>query len=202
MDNALERRGQLALHRRYGEGLAILVALGLLNKSYGLVFEGQREDPRRAIDAHAELIECIGTSGMVTGQTVDLSNGDGLGAHSNVESIRNLKTSALIRLALRLGAILSGASESQLVALSNFAALTGEAYQIGDDLLDLSEDAAIAVGDGRRATLALERGPEQARSRLAVMTAQAKHILSDEFGDTRPAGLLAALADYIATRKS
>ncbi|MDQ3753704.1 MAG: polyprenyl synthetase family protein [Acidobacteriota bacterium] len=202
MDNALERRSQPALHRRYGEGLAVLVALGLLNKSYGLVFEGQQKSPQRAIDAHAELVECIGTNGMVTGQTVDLSNGDGWDVRGNVESIRNLKTSALIRLSLRLGALLSGANQRQLATLSNFAALTGEAYQIGDDLLDLSEDAALAVGDQRRATLALERGPGQARARIATMTAQAKQLLSDEFGNTRPARLLSALADYIATRKS
>jgi len=202
MDNAIERRGQPALHRRYGEGLAVLVALGLLNKSYGLVFEGQQENPQQAIDAHAELVECIGTSGMVTGQTVDLSNGDGWGVRGNVESIRNLKTSALIRLALRLGAILSGANQRQLATLSNFAALTGEAYHLSDDLLDLSEDAIIAAGDQRRATLALERGPEQARARVGAMTTQAKQLLSDEFGDTRPARLLSALADYIATRKS
>lgn len=202
MDNALERRGQLALHRRYGEGLAVLVALGLLNKSYALIFDGPYGDFRRAIDAHAELVECVGTSGMVTGQTVDLSNGDGAGVRGNFESIRNLKTSALIRLALRLGAILSGANERQLATLSNFAALTGEAYQLGDDLLDLGEDAALAVGEGRRATLALERDPAQVRACAVAMTTEAKQILSNEFGDSRPARLLSALADYIATRKS
>ncbi|MDQ3133982.1 MAG: polyprenyl synthetase family protein [Acidobacteriota bacterium] len=207
MDNAQKRRGQLALHRRHGEALAVLVALGLLNKTYALVFEGQGSNSRRALEAHAELVECVGTSGMVTGQTVDLSgDGDGVERPANVESIRNLKTSALIRLALRLGAILADANPSQLAVLSTFSRLIGEAYQLSDDLLDLNEDAALSIAAGgslpRRSTSALDDGPSRTRRRVAGMVAEAKDVLAGEFGNSRPALLLAELADYIASRKA
>ncbi|HYP52417.1 MAG TPA: polyprenyl synthetase family protein [Pyrinomonadaceae bacterium] len=240
MDDAAERRGRASLHRRYGEGLAVLVALALLNASYGLIFDGDDVSRERAVSAHAELVACVGTQGMVTGQTLDIldaaprplkgasGNGKGNGARANVagveagdgfaarvgangydafrrddyDAVRNLKTSALMRLALRLGAILSGARERQLDALSRFAELLGQAYQISDDVLDLAEDAALAAGGLRPSTLALKRGAHDARLRVASLVAQAKHVLADEFGPARPARLLGQVADYIATRKS
>jgi geranylgeranyl diphosphate synthase type II len=203
MDDAAERRGRAALHRRYGESLSVLAALALLNTSYSLVFEGASdggEKSGRAIRAHGELVECIGTNGMVTGQTVDLS-GHGTG-REGFDAVRNLKTSALIRLALRLGAILSGASARQLSALSRFSNLLGQAYQISDDVLDLSEDAALAAVDSRVRTLAFERGAKDARLKVASMVSQSKDALVSEFGRTRPARLLCEMADYIAAREA
>lgn len=201
MDDAVERRGRDALHRRYGQSLAMLVALALLNTSYSLVFEGTcAANSKRAIRAHAELVECIGTSGMVTGQTVDLARS--VAGREGFDAVRNLKTSALIRLALRVGAVLSGADNRQLTILTRFSDLLGQAYQISDDVLDLSEDAALAAGDARVATLAYERGAQNARLRVASMVGQAKDVLLDEFGDVRPARLLCEMADYIATREA
>ena len=267
MDDAAERRGRASLHRRYGEGLSVLVALALLNASYGLVFDGDAAGGEHCVRAHAEIVACVGTQGMVTGQTLDLfksarrarehqngrrtngnggglkidgdgrsktnangraakANGDGShasgdGLHVGVlngdgadggdfgplrfdgyDAAHNLKTSALVRLALRLGAILSGASRRQLDALSRFAELLGQAYQISDDVLDLAEDAALAAGGLRPATLAFERGPRDARLRVARLVAEAKDLLDAEFGPTPPARLLAVVADYVSTRKS
>ncbi len=204
MDDAAQRRGRDALHCLYGEGLSVLVALALMNASYGLVFNSTRAEPAQAIRAHAELVACIGTNGMVTGQTVDLSNIEaGEDGHDGVELIRNLKTSALMRLALRLGAILSGADARQLNSLSRFAELLGGAYQISDDVLDIDEDAALDGYGTRRTTVATERGADTARLRVASLVEQAKTLLATDFGPAaRPARLLAELADYIATRKS
>jgi len=204
MDNAAERRGRATLHKAFGEGLAILVALALMNASYGLVFDLDSAKHQYMIQAHGELVSCIGTNGMVTGQTVDLSPGNGgsnTALYDGHEAVRNLKTSALIRLALRLGAILSGAEARQLSALSDFAGLVGEAYQISDDVLDLTEDAALVAG-ARRATLAAERGAQDARLRIDSMTARAKEILVVEFGESRPARVLCQIADYIAGREA
>jgi geranylgeranyl diphosphate synthase type II len=198
MDDAAERRGLETLHLRYGEGLAVLVALALLNASYGLVFTNDR-DQQQCIDAHRELVECVGTNGMVTGQTVDLSDAVG---RDEFDAVRNLKTSALMRLSLRLGAILSGADAGQLTALSQFAELIGQAYQLSDDMIDLNEDALLCVGGARTATLAYERGAPDAKLRVGRMAAEAKSVLTAEFGTTRPALLLGEIADYIATRES
>lgn len=203
MDDAAQRRGRDALHRRYGEGLSVLVALALMNASYGLVFKSTRVEPAQAINAHAELVACIGTNGMVTGQTVDLSNIESdVNGHDGVEVVRNLKTSALMRLALRLGAILSGADARQLNSLSRFAELLGGAYQLSDDVLDIDEDTALAGSGTRRTTVATERGAYTARLHVASMVEQSKALLATDFGHTRPARLLAEFADYISTRKA
>lgn len=203
MDNAFERRGKISVHEKYGEGLAILAALGLLNASYPLVFIGQNL-MARAIEAHAEICECVGASGMVGGQSVDLALAKGAAVSNSGfesaenESVKNLKTSALIKLALRIGAILAGANSLQLNALSRFAELLGEAYQLGDDLLDLREDAPIfetnktfAAGDA-----------QAARARLKTMIENAKEILLENFPPSAARGNLIELTDYLSERKT
>ena len=67
MDNSSERRGKTSVHEKFGEGLAILVAIGFLNASYALVFVNHAGLPERAMLAHAEIVECIGASGMLGG---------------------------------------------------------------------------------------------------------------------------------------
>jgi geranylgeranyl diphosphate synthase, type II len=207
MDDALKRRGQSALHARYGEGLAVLVALALMNASYGLILEASASDKALAVNAHAELVECIGARGMVAGQSVDLAQGrtpaaTSINGRDGYDSARNLKTSALIRLALRVGAILSGANQRQLNALSSYAELLGQAYQTKDDMLDLKEDAQLATTTARRKTFAFERGERDTRLRVATLTARAKNVLVREFGQTPPTLLLCELADYVVNRES
>jgi geranylgeranyl diphosphate synthase type II len=207
MDDAVKRRGQSALHARYGEGLAVLVALALMNASYGLIFEVSASDKSLAVNAHAELVECIGARGMVAGQSVDLAEGRtpaaaSINGRDGYDSVRNLKTSALIRLALRVGAILNGASERQLNALSSYAELLGQAYQTRDDMLDLKEDAQLANAAARRKTFALERGERDTRLRVATLIAGAKNALVKEFGQSQPTLILCELADYVVNRES
>lgn len=200
MDNARERRGRAALHHAFGESLTVLVALALMNASYGLMFDGTENDLARSVRAHGELVAGIGAGrGMVIGQTIDLSNSDGAG-RDELEAMRNLKTSALMRLALRIGAILSGADARQLNALSRFAELLGDAYQTSDDLIDLDEDTALIDGGRRGATLTIERGKVTAARRIEALTRQAKQTLLDQFGETVPTRRLCEMADYIATR--
>jgi geranylgeranyl pyrophosphate synthase len=109
-----------------------------------------------------------------------------------------------MRLALRLGAILSGATEKQLSILSRFAELLGEAYQTSDDLLDLQEDAPLADSKlaARRPTFAFECGAQEARRRVANFVAEAKSVLASEFGESVPARILCEMTDYIAAREA
>lgn len=201
MDNAHLRRGKKSLHEEYGEGLAILVAVALLNSAYGLIFANPAVPAERQVFAHRELVDCIGASGLVGGQSVDLAI-SGQAASENLESIKNLKTSALMRLALRVGAILSGADYLQLAVLSRFAELLGDAYQASDDLIDLAEDAGIANDSGRGQTFANSFGSSEAAFRLSRLVSQAKELLIHEFPANNAAHLLCDMADYIAERKS
>jgi geranylgeranyl diphosphate synthase type II len=206
MDDAAERRGRTALHARYGEGLAILVALALMNASYGLVFSNVRINMEHALAAHAELVEGIGARGMVAGQSVDLTSANLESDRADFERLRNLKTSALIRMALRLGAILSGANDVQLGVIARYAELLGDAYQTSDDLLDMQEDLSLIEAAApprllpRRATFALERGAGDAILRIAALTSEAKYTLVSEFGATSTVNLLSELADYVVAR--
>ena len=201
MDNAPERRGKTSLHEKFGEGLAVLVAIGFLNASYALVFVNHMNLPERAMLAHAEIVECIGASGMIGGQSVDLAlaKGVGNGASEDFEAVRNLKTSALMRLSLRVGAILAGASHLDLVTLSRFAELLGDAYQLSDDLIDLEEDGAI-FGDEK--TFAAAQGGQTAGLQLQNIVEEAKRILVENFPPSEARSCLLQLTDYLAERKA
>jgi len=205
MDNASERRGQTSLHERFGEGLSILVAIGFLNSAYGLVFAGQENQPELAIAAHWEIVECVGAAGMLGGQSIDLAMAASTSEFpkqnsvGDYESIKNLKTSALMRLAVRLGAIQAGAPQEKLDALLRFANLLGDAYQLSDDLIDLREDAEIF---GAAKTFANEQGEAAARARLENLINKAKLILTENFPASEARVCLMETADYLAERKA
>ncbi len=202
MDNAAERRGKESLHEKFGEGLAVLVAIGFLNAAYGLVFVNHNGMPERAMAAHAEIVECVGASGMVGGQSVDLALAKGAGANDNYESesIRNLKTSALMRLALRVGAILAGADYLELAHLSRYAELLGDAYQLSDDLIDLEEDAEIFAENQK--PFAISEGTTAANVQLKKTVEEAKRILIENFPSNEARSCLIQLTDYLAERKA
>lgn len=201
MDNAAERRGKESLHEKFGEGLAILVAIGFLNQAYGLIFVNQQNNLERAVAAHTEIVECVGAAGMIGGQSVDLALAKGTEfqnvSQSDFESVRNLKTSALMRLSLKVGAILAGANDFELNKLSRFAELLGDAYQLSDDLIDLEEDGEIFA----EKHFALNE-KENAKARLNSTIKAAKKILSENFQKNHALICLNQLTEYLAERKN
>jgi geranylgeranyl diphosphate synthase, type II len=202
MDNAALRRERACLHTQYGEGLAMLVALALLNASYGMVLNGCGTNPERTIRALGEMVDCIGVNGMVGGQTVDLDLSRAPRSaerRHDLEAARNLKTSALFRFALKIGAILCGATRSQMDALSSFAELLGAAYQKIDDWIDADEDSLGGMASlGGETVDALDEG--QLKRQIDVLISDAKAAITVEFGYTRHTGILLEFADYIAGR--
>ncbi len=218
MDNAAERRGKTSLHSEFGEGLSILVAIGFLNAAYGLVFVKHRNSQELAVRAHREIVECVGAAGMLGGQSVDLAlakstgtkgttanaflpqNNDLQKVDFNFESIRNLKTSALMRLALRVGAILEGASDTELAHLLRFAELLGDAYQLRDDLDDMVEDAEIFTAGNTKKTFAIAEGQETARLQLKNFTDEAKKVLTDNFAANQARLCLIELTNYLSEK--
>ena len=205
MDNAVKRRGKTSLHTQFGEGLAVLVAIGFLNASYNLVFVNHAGIPERAIEAHSEIVKCVGAAGMVGGQSVDLALAKGAPASDfsskdyEFESIRNLKTSALMRLALRVGAILAGANHLDLAHLSRFAKLLGDAYQLSDDLIDLEEDVEIFQSNR---FFAAGKGQIAAQLKLKTIIEEAKEVLIENFPSNQARCCLIELTDYLAERKN
>jgi geranylgeranyl pyrophosphate synthase len=128
MDDAGLRRGRASVHALYGQGVAILAALALLNESYA-IFAGYPELLPRAVRE-------IGVDGMVGGQAVDIY---GSSARSRFE-----KTTALTRLSMAAGAAAAGASPADAHVLIAFGHSLGEAYQICDDVADaFSSDAEL-----------------------------------------------------------
>jgi geranylgeranyl diphosphate synthase type II len=185
MDDARERRGRPCLHLRCGEGVAITVALALMNASYQVAhIVASRASRDRAL---RELTECI--AAQIAGQAADLA---GDGSSRRWES--SGKTSALIRLALTLGPLLSGADAGDVAALSRFGQTLGEAYQLVDDSRDVEEDRRLPRR-GRRATFAMERGCEAARERAERLTAEARRDLLARFGDLPSAHRLCEFAN-------
>jgi geranylgeranyl diphosphate synthase, type II len=138
MDNDDLRRGRPTLHRHTSEAMAILAGDAMM----GLAFEllaGRVRPAERAVALIAELT--AGADDMIAGQVYDtLPQFDaGLTPAQRLETIHRNKTGALIRAALRMGAISSGAAAEQLAALSRYGEAIGLMFQIVDDLLDITQ---------------------------------------------------------------
>lgn len=139
MDNDEYRRGRKTTHAEYGEDLGILAGDGLLNYAYEIMTKAvlESEDPYKAIQAMNVIATKAGIYGMVGGQTVDvISEGKKIDLDT-IMYIHNLKTAALIEASMMAGAILAGATQTQIDTVENIANNVGIAFQIQDDILDI-----------------------------------------------------------------
>ncbi len=155
------------LHEKFGQEVAVLVGLGLLNAAYPLVFVNHTGMPENAFAAHAEIVECVGATGFVGGLAIESELVESVGGTKNLEpdSIRRSKDSAIIRLAMRLGAILSGANYLELANLSRFAELFSDAYQLSDNSFELNSK----IDEAKR--VLIENFPSnEARSSMIQLT--------------------------------
>ncbi len=200
MDDDELRRGRATAHIRFGEAMAILVGDALLTRAFALPAT-LREPPGGPLIA--ELARGAGAAGMIAGQVADM------GLCTVPEDIEGLnfihmrKTAALIRAAVRMGAICAGADDSTLDALTRYAENLGLAFQLTDDLLDVvgtPEQLGKSTGKdsaGGKRTLIAETGIEQSRRRCTELTRQAVVALRP-IGDG--AGPLRKLAELLAER--
>lgn len=199
MDNSPHRRGRLSLHEKFGEGLSTLVAIAFLNYSYRLVTVDGRENAGRALEAVLEIVDCVGPAGMVGGQTVDLMVFGKAECRTcairDSRDLQNLKTSALIRLSLNLGAILSGADDEGIAHLTCFADCLGHAYQLSDDIIDLEQDASTNGFDYRKNELA------ELTNDLRLASERAISVLTAHFAPSEARGCIEQLVEYVVARK-
>jgi geranylgeranyl diphosphate synthase type II len=142
LDDDDYRRGRPSCHRRFGEATAILAGDALLTQAFWLLAQAflGRADPAGPAVIE-EIAGAAGSDGMVGGQVLD-TIGAGTGLDRTVlEDVHRRKTGALIRAAVRCGAILGGASRDEFAALTSYAERIGMAFQVADDVLDVTAPA-------------------------------------------------------------
>jgi geranylgeranyl diphosphate synthase type II len=138
MDNDDYRRGKLTNHKVFGDGIAVLAGDALLTAAFE-VLSGQKDaSVQKILYVIAEMSKAAGPNGMVGGQVIDLLSEDKKIGMETLQQMHMAKTGALFLAAIRCGAILGEASEEQLAALSLYAEKFGLAFQITDDILDVT----------------------------------------------------------------
>ncbi|MBA3948729.1 MAG: polyprenyl synthetase family protein, partial [Acidobacteria bacterium] len=169
MDNAPLRRGRPSCHVRFGEAVAVLAAFGLLNDAYGLVATAYEGSLARELTRL--LSSAIGSDGLIAGQAEDLLATDSAIGFETLERIHRRKTGALFSAAAISGARVAGAREEHVRALEAYAKNVGLAFQIVDDLLDVTGDPAetgkAARADARKTTFVSFSGVDGARELAA-----------------------------------
>lgn len=188
MDNDDYRRGKLTNHKVFGEALAILAGDALLTQAFEVILRQQGVPAQMLLEVLREMSIAAGPNGMVGGQVIDMLSE---GKRISMEELRKMhmgKTGALFRAAIRSGAILGGASEAQLAALTTYADCFGLAFQITDDILDVVGDEAVIgkpVGSDERnekSTYVTLTSLDEAKKLAADTVQQALEAL-EIFGD-------------------
>jgi geranylgeranyl diphosphate synthase type II len=206
MDNDDYRRGRLTNHKVFGEAMAILAGDGLLTHAFHVVSQATSSGvpAERILAVVQELSKLSGVPGMVGGQVDDMLGEQG---HTSIEQLENIhlhKTSDLIACSLLAGGHAAEADVRQLRAFELFGRNVGLAFQIQDDILDLTGDETKlgkAVHSDERqekVTYPYLIGLEESRKRVVELTNEAKESLL-QAGLANPIQLI-QIAEYLLTR--
>ncbi len=205
MDNDDYRRGKLTNHKVFGDAVAILAGDGLLAYAFEYIAETTQNVPAdRLMKVIARLGRAVGAAGLVGGQVVDLDcEGATDVTMETLNFIHTHKTAALLETSVVSGAIIAGASEEAVQKLSRYSQAIGLAFQIVDDVLDITatqEELGKSVGKDLRAQKATYPsfwGIDESRKQAQQLIEQAKSEVS---GYGEAALPLMAIADYITAR--
>jgi geranylgeranyl pyrophosphate synthase len=206
MDNDDLRRGRATCHVRFGEATAILAGDALQTLAFKTVSEDEQLSAEKRARLIREIAKASGTpDGMVAGQACDLEAESRDVTAEELEQIHRLKTGALIIAAAKCGAIIAEASDTELAAITDYAAQLGLLFQITDDLLDITATAeAIGKTPGKdmrskKATYPALYGIEATQKHLAHAHETACASLERLH---RPTERLRAIADFILERQA
>jgi geranylgeranyl diphosphate synthase, type II len=205
MDNDDYRRGKPTNHKVYGEDIAILAGDGLLAYSFEYVAtQTKNVTPDKILQVIACLGRTVGAAGLVGGQVLDLeSEGKSDISAETLSFIHTHKTGALLEASVVSGAMLAGAKEEDIAKLSKYAQNIGLAFQIIDDILDITatdEQLGKTAGkdlQAQKATYPSLWGIEKSRIQAQKLTTDAIAQLSDYGATAQP---LRAIANFIVTR--
>jgi geranylgeranyl pyrophosphate synthase len=186
MDDDDLRRGNPTCHKKFDEATAILAGDALQSRAFELLTLLDLDAEQR-LALIATLAAAAGPRGMVGGQAIDLAAVQQRIDLAHLETMHRLKTGALIRAAVRMGAIAAKADAQQLLALDQYAAAIGLSFQVQDDILDITSDTAT-LGKQQGADLIRDKptypallGLEAARAKAAALHRDAIDALA-QFG--------------------
>jgi len=205
LDDDSLRRGRATVHVAFDEALAILAGDALLTEAFAVLARFPAGDTfaSRRIEACSIVAVAAGSRGMVGGQVEDLEATGTAVDPARLERIHRAKTGALLAASVELGAVLAGASPARREALAAFGRDLGLAFQISDDILDVTGTAAtLGKSPGKDAaagklTYPAVWGLDAARETLDHLRAR---LIADAAAIEGPEGTLAAVAEYISRR--
>ncbi|MFL6276282.1 MAG: polyprenyl synthetase family protein [Blastocatellia bacterium] len=207
MDNDDLRRGRPTCHKAFDEATAILAGDALLTQAFRvLAAESPHLNAERQIRVIREISNAASTiDGMIGGQMADIESEGQPVDETTLEYIHRSKTGALITAPVVVGGLIAGASEPELDKLRAYGQRIGLAFQIADDILDVtstSEQLGKTAGKdlaAHKATYPALHGVEQSEARMQQLVSEAIDIVA---GLGKDAGMLAELARFIVARKS
>ncbi len=204
MDNDDMRRGRPSCHIQFGEDTALLAGDALLTLAFATTTTKTTIDSSLLLRAANVLADRSGVHGMVGGQVIDLAIENTPAALETILDMYSRKTGALISAAAEIGCILAGASDDLIDAAADFAKKIGLAFQITDDLLDITstaEELGKPIGSdekNQKSTAVSILGFEEANKFVEKLTKEAISSLS-KFNDTVG---LCELANMLTKRKN
>ncbi|MBQ3045854.1 MAG: polyprenyl synthetase family protein [Clostridia bacterium] len=203
MDNDDMRRGKPSSHKVFGEANALLAGDSLLTLAFETVLSADISADKKA-NAALELAKAAGASGMIGGQVMDLANEEKAASLDEIKTTERLKTGALIKAAAAMGCIAAGATHEQINAAQTYCENIGLAFQIVDDILDVTSDEETlgkpigSDSENGKSTFVSLLGLEDSAQYARELTARAKAAL-DIFGGEGE--FLSELADRLSERK-
>ncbi len=208
MDNDDLRRGKPTNHKVFGEAMAILAGDALLTHAFHVLSTLPRTlpgvPPAAALAMVEELSRCAGARGMVGGQAADMLGEQGFTDLAQLEYIHKHKTGDLIVCSVRIGGRAAGGTDAQLDALGTFGRSIGLAFQIQDDILDVTGDPG-KLGKPKNSDIEQQKvtypfliGLDGSRAKVEELTAKAKQSLTG--GAIPHPERLLQLADYLMAR--
>ena len=206
MDDDDMRRGMPSCHTKYGYEYALLAGDGLLTAAFGVIAESEfaKKNPALAVKAVATLSSLAGANGMIGGQVIDLKNENRKAGLETLSKMDELKTGALIKCAALFGCIAANADEEKIRAATEYATKIGQAFQIVDDILDVTgdeKDLGKPIGSDKesgKSTYYTLLGLEKAQEYADRLTDEAVEAL-EVFG--KESEFLKELAYMLARRK-
>lgn len=204
MDDDDLRRGKPTNHKVYGEAMAVLAGDALLTAAFESALSESGLSPEQKSEAALVLAKAAGAEGMVGGQALDIAAEGRSVSRWDVENLQKRKTGALLCAAADMGCIAAGAGQETRKAVRSYAQKLGLAFQVRDDMLDVSGDEQTlgkTVGSDRtneKTTFVTLLGMDACRKLVGELTAAAVAEL-DAFGEQ--AGFLRWMARILADRE-